>query len=129
MTDAAEEFADLMPHKISVRSLGSVNNFGKQAYDDNTKREYICLVEDDEVVSRSTEGVAIGVHLTAYCPTIPTTDSDNRPSPDKGTPWEIKDNDEITIIDPPGYPVRPLVSVAHYYDETGVLYAQVVRLT
>lgn len=118
--DAAHEFADLMPHKISVRSLGTTNDFGKQSYDDATKREYICLVENDEVVSRSQEGVELSVHLTAYCPTIPIGQEE---------PVPILDTDEVTIVTPSGYPVRPLVGVALYYDETGIEYAQVVRFT
>jgi len=120
MTDAALEFADLMPHRISVRSLGTQDDFGNTGYDDSTKRDYICLIEDEEVVARSQEGVSISHVLTIYCTTIPI---------DGTEPQKIVDSDEITIIDPPGYPIRPIASVALYYDETGDEYSQVVRLS
>jgi hypothetical protein len=120
MTDAAFEFAELMPHKISVRSLGTSSNYGGSNYDDNTKREYICLVEDQETVVRTQEGVTVTVNLTIYCTTIPIG---------KTEPQKILDTDEVTIEAPTGYGIRPIASVAVYYDETGIEYAQVVRLT
>ena len=121
MTDAAVEFADLMPHRISVVSLGSENNYGKTTYDEATRRDYICLIEDEEVVARTLEGVSISVHLTAYCTAIPLEHTEA---------WPIKDTDQIEVLVPANtYPIRPLVSVSLYYDETGNAYSQVVRLT
>jgi hypothetical protein len=122
MTDAALEFSDLMNHQVTARSKSTSDDYGNTDYTDATKRSYICLLQDEEVVARSQEGVSIHNVLTVYCTTIPFD------PPDTVEPWLILPDDEITVDVPAGYGKRTLDSVAVYYDETGIAYSHTLRL-
>lgn len=118
---AALEFGDLMNHRISVRSKVDTNDYGRDDYDDSTKREYICLVQVEDLVQRQQSGTNTVSQLTVYSVCVPD-DGD-------GSIQLIKENDEITILTPPEYAgVRTINSVATYYDETGAAYCHQVRL-
>jgi len=120
-----DEWDDMMPHRIKVVSKSGRNVYGRPVQDLNTARVYRCLFDSTETITRTAQGVEVSVGLTAYA---------------KGTPenidgWvRIEESDTVTILGPEEGGVtqeltRPVISVAHHFDQDGSLHNQTIRFS
>lgn len=118
----ADDFLDLMPHVITVKDKNPPDDYGEDSYDDDSERQYRCLVDDSTTTARTADGVMVTVALTIYVNSIPIGSSG---------PVAIPRDAQVVMTPPPmGMPsTRPLNSVDSHYDETGALHNQVLRFT
>jgi hypothetical protein len=113
---SSNDFNDMMPHTLSVAS-GSVS--GTRAgdyggYTPGSSRTYHCLKNQGETIETSSGGVEFRKGLVAYVNPIPVGGS---------TPQDILETDQVTIDGV----LTPVDAIERHWDETGTLYALVVR--
>jgi hypothetical protein len=106
----ADEWNDMMPHRIRVRSAPTLNEYGRKVFS-GLYREYRCLFDDTLTVYRGSGGEAVTVSRTAYV------------NPDGDS---ITMDDEISFTDGTS---RPVVSIQTNYDVDGSIHNVVVQFS
>lgn len=118
---AADDFADLMPHRLKVTVEGALDDYGYPV-GLGSELTYMCLVDDTQTTRRNKDGVELMSGLVAYVNAVPI---------DGTTPVEIKNlGEKIELVTPALYAgVRPVTSISRHYDETGLLHNMEVRFS
>lgn len=120
---AVNEWDDMMPHTLEVRSATGVNAQGRPTYVGATMKKFKCLVDGGSKVVRNEQGAVVSVEITAYTWGVPFDPAGQT------VPVAVKDTDEVRIVAPGYNAIRPVVSVSTHFWQDGNLHNQEVRFS
>lgn len=121
-TMGADEFLELMPHIIKVTSKSLKDDFSYNAFDLKTVRTYRCLVDENDNIQKTPDGVTLGIGITAYANAIPIGETEAR---------DILPTDKVEVVLPVQYAtrLRPVKSISRHWWIDGTLHNMEVRLS
>jgi hypothetical protein len=121
-TGTPADFLELMPHRITARDNSKSDDYGYPVAGAGT-RVHVCLIEERFGVAYGQAGAAPSVQRMAYLNPYPVQSEDSTGVVFQTTPQPITTS--TTIVLPDGTQ-RRVTNINNNYDETGILFVQLV---